>query len=366
MADYELYLASSLGDRLAGPLPNLRSLEWSIALDNVGVCRAEFGLDGWDPLWCNEALRLELWRSTPGGAMRLLQVYFLQDFGQDLQTTQSGDVELVWVRGFDLNYLLTTRIVAAAAGSAGAAKNGYAAAVMAAYVDEALLTDAGRDISGEFDLQISNLATAGADIHYAASRGNLLRVVQNCAAASGAAGSPVRFWIAPRGSAAGTLYIRARPWGRDLRGERPLSAEAASLYDVAWSHLGGNSANYAYVGGQGQEGNRTVVQVSLGGMTALTRREVWLENTQMTDADALTTWGRMRLWEQRPTDSFRGTIRDTEVSRFGRDWDLGDYVRAEDRRGARWDAEVAAVAGQVTANGEQVWAALAAEAPVST
>lgn len=361
MADYEIYLSSAAGERVAGPLMGLQSLEWSIGLGLVGVVKANFGLEDFDPLWLDSSLRLELGRNAPAGQAALVQAFFLMDYGEQMITQPGGDIEFAWLRGYDLNHILTRRIVAAAAGSAEALKTGYACDVMAEYAEEALLTDANRDISDEFDLTIVYIAGMGAEISYAASRGQLLSVLQGCANNSSARGTPVRFWIEPISASSGRLRIAEYPWGADRRNEAAFSPEAGTLYNAAWEYRSGESANFAYVGGQGEGENRMVGEVQTGGASPMFRREIWLENTQIVTLESLEAWGLAQLWKFRPRYLFSATLRDTELSTFGRDWALGDVVKAE-YRGRSWDAEILAVAGKYDEAGDQIWAICATEA----
>lgn len=363
MGGYELYLCSGNGERLAGPLTSLLELEWSVGLGMVGAVKATFGEENWDPLWLDSTLRLEVWRTARAGEASLVQVFFLKDYGEKMASGRAGTRELAWVRGYDLNDLLKRRIIAADAGSAGASKTGFAADVMAAYADEALLTDVGRDIAAGLALTIVYTSGDGADIECNASRKNLLTTLVNCANLSEASGTAIRFWIEPVTAGVARLRISPLPFGADRRNATPFSAEAGTLYDAHWEYRSGEAGNYAYVGGRGEGADRVVGETSIGEMTALTRCEVWYENSQLALEASLQDWGLARLWQQRARYLFGATLRDTELAAFGQDWGLGDLVRA-DYGGRVWEAEIIAVAGKFDEREDTIQAILAAEANV--
>lgn len=351
---YEIYLAVN-NRRIAGPIADIIRLDWSICLNAIGACKIE--LTRLDPnILNNTGLCIELWRNDV-----LIQVFYVTDYGQETKTSDRSTRKTTWLRGRDLNDILARRIVAAAAGSDGAEKTGAAADVMAEYVTEALLNGDERDISDEFNLSLNYLPGGGATIHYAASHGQLISVLTGCAAASEAAGVPMRFWLSPSmptPTASGVLHIRY-PMGQGRTSELPFSPESGTLYNPSWSYETGD--NYAYVGGQGRGEDRLVVEVDLPRpLSVMMRREAWLENSQISNEDTLTDWGLAQLWKRAGRYRFSAELRDTERARFGVNWALGDLVRAE-YEGRVWDGEITAVAGHLDENGESVVAKLNAE-----
>lgn len=348
LSNYEIYIATPSGARLAGPLIEPLSIEWALKLNDVGVISLEMNAADWDDSWFNNRLLLQVWRQPRfHAAPQLLQCFWILDYGK----YNEGDVTIVWIRGYDLNSILKWRIIDAMAGSAGAIKTGYACEIMWDYVDEALLTDTGRDISDDLELSDEG-CTGGEYITYTASRGKLLSVLTGCADSSASLGTPVRFWIRPTANG-GILRIVEQPWGADLRQQRPFSPEFGTLYDPRWEYKSGDAETYAYVGGQGREENRTIVEVDLSDGTPLGRREMWLENSQISLPAALEDWGAAKLYQRRPHLAVRGEIRDTERSAFGRDWSLGDWVVCE-YEGKIIDAEIMAITGRVTKDGELI------------
>ncbi len=344
---YELWLKTQGGGLIAGPLVGFTHLEWSLGLNRVGTLYVAFPAAEFDRLWFNQRLMADVWISGGAEPLRLLQRFFLWDFGGGWQ----GGARVAWLRGYDLNALANLRIVKATAGSAGAQKSGEATAVMAEYVTEALLTDVGRDISAEMPLEVTPVGN-GETISYTASRGRLPAVLDGCAAVSAKAGTPVRWWFAPRSDGA-ELRITGRPYGRDLRGAGGLSVELGTVQNVQWSYASGNAATYGYIGGQGQGEERLVVEVDLGDGTALGRREMWAENAQITAAASLTAWGEARVWEQRAKRAATASLVDAPGFRFGYEWDLGDWFTVEDD-GVAFDAEVLAVTGVVSGKQSQI------------
>ena len=350
--NYELYLVDASGNRIAGPLTEVLYLEWSLVLSNVGTCYLEINAADWNPAWYNDRFMLQVWRQPRFQASpTLVQTYWLMDYGKRLE---AGDVAVTWLRGYDLNAMLNWRIVAEDAASAGASKTGDACEVMRDYAREAAFdtyTDAGRALDTELDLTLSG-GTGGPSISYTASRGKLLSVLQGCAGAAITRGTAVRFWVSPR-EAGGDLRIVPAPLGSDRRAQTPFSPEMGTLYEPAWEYRSGNAATYGYAGGAGQEANRLIVEVDLSDGTTIGRRENWSENAQIKTAAPLYDWARARLCEQRARTWFSGELRDSELSAFGRDWNLGDLVTCE-FDGKSFAAEVMAVTGVASTSGEIV------------
>lgn len=354
--NYELYLTDVRGNVIAGPLTNPRRLEWSIVLGDIGVCSLEVAASDWNPAWFDNRLMLQVWRQPRFIASPLLvQSYWLMNYGKRMQ----GGVPVAWIKGYDVNVLLMNRIVNGAAESAAAEKTGNAVDIMEDYFTEAALTDADRDYSAEFDLSVQKQGT-GPSISYAASRGKLLAVLRGCQGAAEAASDPVRFWVQALSNGA-LLKISEVPWGEDRRSLRPFSPEFGTLFEPEWEYRSAGTSTFAYVGGQGQKDTRNVQEADLSDGTILGRREMWCENTQIKADASLITWGEARLWEQRPRLLMQGELRDTELSAFGRDWNLGDWVQCE-FDGQAFQSEVMAVTGVVTPKTELISAKIEGEA----
>lgn len=355
LENYEIYVVTPSGTRLAGPLSQPLGLEWALKLNDVGVLGLEMNAADWDDAWFDKSLLLQVWRqprffSSP----QLIQWFWIDDWGK----RDEDDVTIAWVKGYDLNTMLSWRIVIGPATTAGSEKTGAACEIMWEYVDEALLTDAGRDISDDFDFTGDDIS-GGETISYTASRGKVLSVLQGCANASAALLVPVRFWIRPT-ETGGILRITEQPWGSDRRCSRPFSPEFGTLYNPRWSYRGSDAETFAYVGGQGRGEERTVVTVDLTDGTPLGRREIWMENSQISLPSSLEDWGAGKLFELRPRLAASGELRDTELSAFGRDWGLGDWVTCE-YESQVFEAEVMAITGKVTADGELIQAKVEGE-----
>ena len=354
--NYELYLTDVRGNVIAGPLIEPERLEWSIVLGDIGVCTLEIAAADWNPAWFDHRLLLQVWRqprfiSSPV----LVQSYWLMNFGKRMRKNSP----VAWIKGYDMNMLLMWRIINGAAESAEAEKSGDAVAIMGEYFTEAALTDIGRDYSAEFDLSVQTQGT-GASIEYSASRGKLLSVLRGCQGVADAESGPVRFWVQALQNGA-LLKISETPWGEDRLGLRPFSPEFGTLFDPEWEDRSAGTSTFAYVGGQGQKAARNVQEVDLSDGTVVGRREMWCENTQIVVDANLSAWGKARLWEQRPRLLMQGELRDTELSAFGRDWNLGDAVWCE-FDGKAFESEVLAVTGVVTPNAELISAKVEGEA----
>lgn len=294
------------------------SLQGGIAVGAVGTLTIETAPTKAPRLWLTDTPIL-LYRSVDGTPRLVGQtVWFLRSV---MQRHSNGGV-IQTLTFYSANDLLRRRIVAYAAGSSNAMASGATAGeAMTCVVDYNLQRAAGvgRDISSY--LSVAGSAD-GAQISMQFSRRNVLSVLADMADASAQAGTPVWYDIVWEG---GRLVFRvyAGTRGKDWS-QRGIFAPI----DGAWvSFDWRDEANYVYTGGQGEEALREVVEVSDStrvGASPFNRCEVWYSRADISNTASLTDAGNAYLRQSLPKARIGGTVSETRLFRYGRDWDIGD------------------------------------------
>lgn len=87
--------------------------------------------------------------------------------------------------------------------------------------------------------------------------------------------------------------------------------------------------NFAYVGGQGEGVDRTIVEV--GTATGAGRREVFIDARDVAEAGALQVRGQQRLSELNRQTLFEAEVLTYGPFIYGQDWDLGDIVTIQSK-----------------------------------
>ena len=118
--------------------------------------------------------------------------------------------------------------------------------------------------------------------------------------------------------------------------------------------------NYVYSGGQGEESDRNIQQVydsTRYGVSQWNRCEAFTDARNEEEDDGVREAGRAALEEGRPRQRFSGVPIDTAATRFGKDWNWGDKVRAR-YRDEEFDAIIWAVSISRDDSGETIQARL--------
>lgn len=99
------------------------------------------------------------------------------------------------------------------------------------------------------------------------------------------------------------------------------------------------SFNVGYCGGAGDETTRLIQQV--GDIAGLERIETFLDCSQAANATELTTQGNQKLNELKEIKTFEFSVIPDNTFIYEKDYDLGDYVTAQDRKlGITMDAQI--------------------------
>lgn len=89
-------------------------------------------------------------------------------------------------------------------------------------------------------------------------------------------------------------------------------------------------SNVGYAGGKGEEEERLIQQI--GESTGFDRIESFLDCSNAEDIDQLTQEGNKKLSELKKIETFESQIIDFGSFIYGKDWDLGDIVTAQNRK----------------------------------
>jgi len=360
---YEVWMDDSRGNR-QHLLTTWQELTWARRLNAVGAFTLKFAAGEFPRAWFALDNRVEVWRRPAEGVLDLLLVGFCRYLEQG---TQGNDAYVV-LGGPDANDLLARRIIAYAAGSAGASKSGYADNVAKAFVRENLGASAPvsglgvtRDMSS-LGFTVAADLSAGYNVLYKdASRQEVLKTVQEICTASTNLGSRLYFDVVS--PTPDTFEFRTFVGQRGVDHRYPtsndpvmLSAELGNLLNPVLVQDWRNEATYCYAAGQGEGALRLVVELQAGArilQSAWNTRETLFDGRNYADTGSLTVAGEGRLRELRPARKFSALMADTAGFRFGRDVGLGDLVTAI-YDGEQYDCEIAAAGATMSADGEKL------------
>ena len=301
---------------------------------------------------------LELWREKNGKlSLQNETAYFLMDW----ELLSSGGEKLVRLLAYDANWLLSTRIVAYDAGSAQAEMTDYADDMMKAIVTDNLGVDTsgGRDISSY--LTIASDLSASQSITKAFSRRNVLRVCQEIAEAATSAGTRTYFDVVRTGIGkfAFRTYTgqRGKDHGRTSSDIRLVGEQYGSFDKITFGTYHSQEVNYVYGGGQGEESNREIVEVSDGDRISVgypfNRIEDFVDARNIKTTAGVTAEANAGLRDGMPRQVLSGRLQDTDGMQYNIHYGFGDIVTAE-AFGYRVDCHVTSVKMKYTPNSGEV------------
>ena len=298
--------------------------------------------------------RVEFWRDGRLQTAGLIRKMNYADDAKGLTTLVVG--------GVDMNDLLQRRIVAYAAGSVQASKSGHADDVLKAIVREnlgALVAVAARNLTS-LNFTVALDLTAVAVLERRFSWTNVLTVIQEIASASTqSTGIGLYFDLVP-------VMVSSTQLGFELRtytGQIGMDMSSSVFFGKSWGNLGSPKLekdysaefNYCYVGGQGEEADRSIVEVSdtarIGG-SPWNRREIFQDGRNEKTVTGLDALGRKALRANRPVLRLSGSLLDTTQARYGIDWSWGDKVTVE-YRGFQFAGMVRAVRFDLADDGQE-------------
>ena len=287
--------------------------------------------------------QLTLWRN---GNQQFRTRYLLQDWRA--VTSQNGE-RMTEVMGYDLNWLLSTRIIAYHASSPQADKTGAVDDMMKAIGRENMgtLATPERRIA---DLHIEPDETLGKSISKAFAWRNVLRVLQELSDAT--LNDATKIYFDMHGETVGRTVFSTYA---DFLGEdrRPSSSnrlligeQYGNLRNAKVEWLLSDEATAVYAGGQGQGEERVIKfaedakRIELGAPYG--RVEIFKDARNHETDDAIQQEAEDALREAKPKIRVTGQLVETEDCRYNRDFRWSDFVTVE-AYGVRTDCLIKAV-----------------------
>ena len=139
-----------------------------------------------------------------------------------------------------------------------------------------------------------------------------------------------------------TLDINNSKWVFDVAIGKNLTVEQETFPPVIFSvdfnsiksrHYISSSLtakNVGYCGGKGDDADRIIQQI--GEVTGLERIETFIDCSSAEDVTEITTQGKQKLYELKKTESFEVGILPEGSFVYEQDYDLGDFVTAQDKK----------------------------------
>jgi hypothetical protein len=235
--------------------------------------------------------------------------------------------------GVGYTQLLQRRIVVPPAGQEYATKTGLAESVIKSFVADSMVSplDANRIFNG---VTVAADSGAGNIITFSARYTNLLSVCETVSEQGN-----LDYGIIG-GSEVGEFIFDARGlWGNDYRegntaGNIPIifSIERDNMLIPILSLNYSAEQNFMYVGGEGQGAERVIQEVQNSAAIATSpwgRKESFVESRSQNSVDALVAAGQTELEARKAKQALSFSIRQTDSSRWIRDWNLGDLITAK-------------------------------------
>lgn len=367
--DYSIWLSTPTGQRIA-LIDRFNRLQYTLTANGIGVMKIDLG-PAFDLDLVQEDSRLDVYRQVPGGARYRdgEATWLIRDWDQLLDSQGRESIVLL---AYTASELLDRAIVAYASGSSQARKSSVALDdLIKALVREnlgSLATDTDRDLSTW--LLVEADASAGPTSSKSMAWRQLLPTLRELAQDADDLGTPVFFDVVRPGDGdTFTLQTYTGQRGADhgQESDKPvvLSPRNGTLGEVRFSTQTSNERNVIYVGGQGEESDRTVVTATDAdriSRSPFNRREYFVDARNTLDA-GLEAEGQAALKHFRSRKIFAGRIRDTQAVRYGREYNFGDRLVGEFKRQVV-DVRLDAVEVMVEGGLEEIWAELRVEEAV--
>lgn len=336
---YEIWLTSDTGLQLA-TLNSFTRLEASRVVNGIGNFSLYMPLS-FDPNLIAPDRMVQIWRRPTGGTKSLWRVYFLRRW----KFSTEGSKQVIELGGPDTNDLLRRRIVAAYAGSPQASKTDFADDMLKEVVTESIAD--GVDPTPTAGTRVwSNLSiTADTSLGPSISRefayGRLLAtsntgVLSIIAKAARTAGAEVFFDIVPDVVSTTSITFKfittINQPGADVSSKVVFDQGRGNMKDPSLEYDYTQEENYIYAAGQGEGALRNVQQVydaDRYNVSIWGRCEGFADARQQTSDDGVIDVGNTALDEGRPRIRFSAKPVDTNGTRYGIDWNLGDKVQSK-------------------------------------
>ncbi len=359
---YELWLTDDFGNRIA-QLQAFLSLEASQVVNQIGFFNLTMP-QSFDINLIQPDRMVQLWRAPRGGRLTLWRVYFIRKW----EFSTIGSDQIVSFGGPDTNELLRRRIVATFSASAQARKTDFADDMMKEIVTEAIAdgvapvptvgTRVWADLSIASDLGLGPTITKSYPFKKLLTTSGQ-GVLPGLAKAAKEAGTEVFFDVVPDVITGSTSSFQFQTFtgqpGQDQTSRVVFDAIRNNMANPRLEYDYTEEENYIYAGGQGEEADRNIQQVSDSDRYSISqwsRIEGFADARNQDSDNAVRESGRDKLNLGRPKRRFSAIPLDVTGTRFGRDWDFGDKVTAR-YLNIEFDTIIRAVTISVDGNGNE-------------
>lgn len=334
---YYLLLKDTAGN-VQAVIADFYSIQYALTLNRPGYLKVSLPKAKYYKLVAEEK-RLEIYRSVAGG-----QAYLEGETAWIIETitatTAENGTQNLEVQAYDLKKLLQRRYVMYSAGSSQSSKTAAADNMAKAIVRENFIspTDTTRTMS---NMSCATDSGSAPSISKAFAYRNVLTVIQEIVESSYRAGTYLAFDVVTTGTNSWEFRTYTGQRGTDRRlngGINPvlLAESLGNLTNVERSDNFSEEANVVYAAGQGEGANRLIQSDSDANSIAkssYSRKEYFQDARNSDNPTAVLNEARDMLREKRAVRTFSGTLQDTTVTKYGRDYRIGDLLTAQDEKG---------------------------------
>lgn len=348
---YQIELRRDDGTRLK-IIDNVGGFNFTSAVNDVGRFSITLPAD-FDRTLIAIDRRVQFWRRPPGGGQYLEFQGLIR--GITTSTSETGATTRQ-VYGFSLAYLLSGRVIAAAAQATNAVATAEAADDLCKRI---VKNELGSSASAARALSSTCFSTAvnttlGPTLTRSFSYDALLSVLQRVAEAARTAGTELYFDVVSTGETTFEFKTFTGQRGQDRTGGgKELVFELGrNLLEPQLDENWENEVNYAYALGQGVGTDRmtaTAEAATRSTLSLFARRESAVNANTETTAAGLADTADARILAGRPVTTFTGKLLSLSGSIYGLDWGFGDRVKIN-YDGLQFTAMVRAVT--IAVNGE--------------
>lgn len=338
VTSYSVYLNDAFGTRLADA-SNFLTLEYSRVVNAVSTLKLTLPGDFDTSMIINPDGRIEVWRKLDSGREYLDTnvVWLIKKISQKIDA--SGLQSIVVEADTPLSVLREPgRFINYVTGSVQAI---YAAAAADDQIKQIARENIGTSASGSRNISayigVDPNLSLGASVAKSFAWRDCLKVMQEFADASTTAGTYIAFDIVSDTPTTLVFRTYAQQRGTDHRfpgGLNPvlISPEMGNLGEVVFSRDYRDEITYVEAGGKGEGQQRLLASAqdtTRQGLSPFGLREYFKDATQYSTTTGLAAEANAVLRSGRVRTLFQGRLIDTPDSRYGVDWEWGDYVTAQ-------------------------------------
>lgn len=327
-AVYSLWLKNKSGQYLA-IFDAFSFLQYGRIENDIGSMKLVIPVDS-RAAFIQEDFVFEVWRKLPGRKTYLDGETEWRI--REIKQTESAYGDEIEITAMDTMELLNRPVVAYPSGSSYTTKSGAAGTVMRAFVNE----NVGPGITGDrwidrpFDSDYFSVEadkTLGAPVTITNAIGRkVIDVLQDAAAQSNKAGTPMFFDVVRRGNGDLEFQTFAQQRGTDLRGKVTLSTKWGTLEEAAITQDFTQAFNIVHAAGGGQESDRLIATASNPATAPFDTIEKFINTSQITSAGALQDVADQELVTGGRRVILDGKIIDTAGLQYGVHYRFGSRV----------------------------------------